>query len=60
MKNDIIETVDKYLSSLLADEFHRYKSWDKCFEAFSNSDQMEIKVLELAFYLASWGMYRGS
>jgi len=53
-------TIEKYLSGITADEFHRYKSWDNCFQTFSVSKQTEIQVLELAFYLASWGMYRGS
>jgi hypothetical protein len=52
--------IEKYLSGITGDEFHRYKSWDNCFQAFSVSNQSEIHVLELAFYLASWGMYRGS
>jgi hypothetical protein len=56
----IVNIIEKYLSGITADEFHRYKSWDNCFLAFSVSKQSEIQVLELAFYLASWGMYRGS
>ena len=60
MKRNINEVVDKYLSEILIDEFHRYKSWDRCFKAFSNSSQNDAQTLELAFYLASWGMYRGS
>lgn len=60
MKPLIIDIVQKYLSAIEADEFHRYKSWDNCFKAFSASQQTETQILELAFYLASWGMYRGS
>jgi hypothetical protein len=56
----IINIIEKYLSGITTDEFHRYKSWDNCFQAFSASKQTEIQILELAFYLASWGMYRGS
>lgn len=56
----ILTQTDKYLSGITADKYHRYKSWDNCFKAFSDSKQNEIQVLELAFYLASWGMYRGS
>jgi hypothetical protein len=58
--NEIVNIIAKYLSGITGDEFHRYKSWDNCFQAFSVSKQSEIQVLELAFYLASWGMYRGS
>jgi len=60
MDSLIISTIEKYLSGITADEFHRYKSWDNCFQAFSASKQSESQALELAFYLASWGMYRGS
>lgn len=57
---DINSTIEKYLLSITSDDFHRYKSWDNCFQAFSTAEQSETQVLELAFYLASWGMYRGS
>lgn len=60
MEATIKKVIEKYLSGITSDEFHRYKSWDNCFHAFSISKQTEIQVLELAFYLASWGMYRGS
>ena len=52
--------IEKYINSITADEFHRYKSWDNCHQAFNVPKQVEIHALELAFYLASWGMYRGS
>lgn len=57
---EIIPTIEKYLNGITSDEFHRYKSWDNCHKSFSASIQTDIHVLELAFYLASWGMYRGS
>ena len=60
IRMSIVNIIDKYISGITVDEFHRYKSWDNCFQAFSGSKQSEIQVLELAFYLASWGMYRGS
>lgn len=56
----IVGIIEKYLSGITVDKFHRYKSWDNCFHAFRVSKQTEIQILELAFYLASWGMYRGS
>lgn len=40
----------------------RYKSWEWCHKAFldrQNKTDKELS-LHLAFYLASWGMYRGS
>jgi len=40
---------------------HRYKSWNHCFAAFGNSTLNKTELsLNLGFYLASWGMYRGS
>lgn len=56
----IKSTVEKYLNGMTTDEFHRYKSWDNCNQSFSVSKQTKMHTLELAFYLASWGMYRGS
>ena len=44
----------------------RYKSWEWCHKAFLENkdnvkeDNIEFLSLHLAFYLASWGMYRGS
>ena len=45
----------------------RYKSWEHCFNAFLNykrktlyESDIDYLCLHLAFYLASWGMYRGS
>lgn len=57
---EITLTIEKYLEGITSDEFHRYKSWDHCHQSFSSSTQTDYHVLELAFYLASWGMYRGS
>lgn len=43
----------------------RYKSWEYCYRNFiearqNSSPNYDILSLHLAFYLASWGMYRGS
>lgn len=57
---EITAAIEKYLNGITTDEFHRYKSWDNCHKSFNVSTQTSIHVLELAFYLASWGMYRGS
>lgn len=56
----IKEVIEKYLFGIESDEFHRYKSWDHCFKAFGLSEKDDRLALELGFYLASWGMYRGS
>ena len=55
-----LAVVERYLSGLKADPFHRYKSWDHCFEAFKSETDTNQLALHLGFYLASWGMYRGS
>lgn len=61
MKTFTGEEVAKYSNLLVKDPFHRYLSWDHCFNAFSEKSQNEEQLsLSLAFYLASWGMYRGS
>ena len=53
--------VDKYLCNMVQDSNHRFKSWEHCYEAFSNlNNPTDYLALHLAFYLASWGMYRGS
>jgi len=51
---------------------HRYSSFDYCYnyfqsfyqgrniKAIASTENIERSVLQLAFYLASWGMYRGS
>ena len=58
--NDILSTIKRYSDGILTDEFHRYKSWEVCNDAFNNHPQTDTHTLHLAFYLASWGMYRGS
>ena len=60
MAKEIINTIERYLDGILEDEFHRYKSWDNCYIAFQKKKKSEIHTLQLAFFLASWGMYRGS
>ncbi len=45
--------------------FHRYNSWEHCFKEFSRisgttKEEIDFLSLNLAAYLASWGMYRGS
>ncbi len=52
--------IRRYIDQIVRDEFHRYRSWDHCHHAFAESEKNERHALELAFYLASWGMYRGS
>lgn len=63
MNKDIVNTVMSFYNSLKEHENHRYLSWEYCFNAFRDSetgDNVDYLSLQLAFYLASWGMYRGS
>ena len=52
--------------STMAGEHHRYRSWEHCYGYFHRTTSKEIAAdrqqaaLQLGFYLASWGMYRGS
>jgi hypothetical protein len=58
---DIEKVIQKYSSSF-SDEQHRFHSWNHCFTYFNSEKPFnaQIAALHLAFYLASWGMYRGS
>ena len=71
MKNNktISDFVLEFYCNLEKDENHRYRSWEHCYiifqDAFKKYDDLtdeikDILSLHLAFYLASWGMYRGS
>jgi hypothetical protein len=48
------------------DSNNRYKSWEHCYNFFDQdfellrNNKFDEASLNLAFYLASWGMYRGS
>lgn len=62
----IRSSIQKFYSSIQNDENARYKSWEYCYKIFgenqnkTDSDTIDFLCLHLAFYLASWGMYRGS
>jgi hypothetical protein len=49
-----------------AHEHHRYRSWEHCYRYFQTVEGTDLladrerAALQLGFYLASWGMYRGS
>jgi hypothetical protein len=65
MVMNINQKIQAYHGSM-AGEHHRYRSWEHCYSYFRRvvpnaiaSDQKHA-ALQLAFYLASWGMYRGS
>lgn len=48
------------------DGHHRYRSWEHCYQYFRKvtpegmAAERDTAALQLGFYLASWGMYRGS
>ena len=53
--------IKDFYNLLETDEHNRYDSWKHCYNTFSNINQDDdILALHLGFYLASWGMYRGS
>lgn len=61
-----IQLIQDYLNETVKDPHGRYMSWQHCYKAFSenrnvaNEQIIDYLSLHLAFYLASWGMYRGS
>ena len=64
---DIIECGNKVYEQL-KNENSRYKSWEYCYKSFQDAykkkniekPDYDYLCLQLSFYLASWGMYRGS
>ncbi|NHM30657.1 hypothetical protein [Neobacillus terrae] len=63
----IREIILKYHSLSVIDKHHRFKSWEHCYNFFlKNTNKLSEEIvfdhasLHLAFYLASWGMLRGS
>jgi hypothetical protein len=59
------EKIDTYYQGMTG-AHHRYRSWEHCYRYFHRSTPEAIgadrdhAALQLGFYLASWGMYRGS
>ena len=63
----IIKSATTFYGELKRDKNGRYLSWEHCYSQFYNSRNQNLSSqdvdylsLHLAFYLASWGMYRGS
>ena len=59
----IIRTIENFYSDLTRHKNHRYMSWEHCYSAFQqppSPNDTDYLSLQLAFYLASWGMVRGS
>ena len=61
----IIKSSTEFYNDLKVDENGRYRSWEHCYSHFikargSKEVDYDYLSLQLAFYLASWGMYHGS
>ncbi|MBQ9791589.1 MAG: hypothetical protein IJW28_03280, partial [Clostridia bacterium] len=67
MNQDVKQVVNRFLEEIHNNKTHRYMSWEICHNNFlkykekllTESD-IDYLALHLGFYLASWGMYRGS
>ena len=63
--DSIINSSKKFYECLNNDENCGYRSWEHCYSHFMRSRgqknvDYDYLSLQLSFYLASWGMYRGS
>lgn len=62
----IRKTILSYYEKTTKNDDDRLRSWEHCYQYFQGLTPKEIKrdrhhaALQLGFYLASWGMYRGS
>jgi hypothetical protein len=52
--------LESYLEPGRKDASNRSHSWRHCYQAFCEKKDENVLSLHLGFYLASWGMYRGS
>ena len=63
---EAIRCIHTYYNETVEDPHGRYLSWQHCYNAFTTNrgvldeNTFDYLALHLAFYLASWGMYRGS
>ena len=56
----IAERIEAYIQKN-NQKTQRYNSWNHCYKAFGDLSKSDDELaLHLGFYLASWGMYRGS
>jgi hypothetical protein len=65
MESKRTKRIAAYFGKVFAEPNHRYRSWEHCFRFFRASrnkirSDLDVAALQLGFYLASWGMYRGS
>lgn len=52
--------LEKFYEEMIKDPNHRSKSFEHCYSYFQNIKDKDKAMLHIAFYLSSWGMYRGS
>ncbi len=58
---DICKHVAAFHNVATENPHSRYLSWEHCYRVFRDvPDDADYAALHLGFYLASWGMYRGS
>lgn len=63
---EILAAGRRYMDEVRSDEHARYLSWEHCYSFFQkhrhqpNEETIDLMCLHLAWYLASWGMLRGS
>ena len=63
--DELINAAQTFYDDARANENGRSRSWEHCYRVFRDartdpSPDYDYLSLHLAFYLASWGMYRGS
>jgi len=63
--DELIDAAQTFYDDARRDENGRSRSWEHCYRVFrdartDHSPDCDYLSLHLAFYLASWGMYRGS
>ena len=63
--DELIDAAQAFFEDARANENGRSRSWEHCYRVFRDartdpSPDCDYLSLHLAFYLASWGMYRGS
>ena len=63
--NKFISALSEFYKNSRTDENGRFRSWEHCYKNFykarsEKNPDVDYLSLHLSFYLASWGMYRGS
>ena len=64
----IEQVLMEFFKAWKSEKYSRYLSWEHCYNFFQDNKNkilnddflLDIACLQLSFYLASWGMYRGS